>query len=186
MYRRPDRVLFVFWGAMQWAMTAQGAADRLSFDAPRVYPVPGAVSVAVGNFNGDGRPDLAVTDGNYSTVAILLANGRGGFHPAVHYAVGEDSMAVAVGDFNGDGKLDLVVANSESSNISILLGNGDGTFRPQVTYAVGAGPHSVAVADFDGNGSLDLAVTNISGSVSILLGNGDGTFRAAVNYRLPR
>jgi len=141
-------------------------------------------SVAVGDFNGDGKLDLAVANEGSGNVSVLLGNGHGTFQAAVDYGAGTDPDSVAVGDFNGDGKLDLVVANGGSNNISILLGNGDGTFQAAVNYGVGSGsvPTSVAVGDFNGDGKLDLAVANeLSNNVSILLGNGDGTFQAAVN-----
>jgi hypothetical protein len=137
-------------------------------------------SAAVGDFNGDGKLDLAVANEGSDNVSILLGNGDGTFQAAVDYGAGTDPDSVAVGDFRGNGKLDLVVANYYSNNVSILLGNGDGTFQAAVNYGVSA-PTSVAVGDFNGDGKLDLAVANVF-SVSVLLGNGDGTFQAAVNY----
>jgi hypothetical protein len=151
------------------------------------YPVCDAgtsdYSVAVGDFNGDGKLDLVVADYDTGVVCVLLGNGDGTFRPQVQYAVGTFPRGVAVGDFNGDGKLDLVVANSGGNNVSVLLGNGDGTFQLAVNYSTGSSPWSVAVADFNGDGKLDLVVANSgSNNVSVLLGNGDGTFQAAVNY----
>ncbi len=92
-------------------------------------------SVAVGDFNRDGKLDLAVMNSADDTVSILLGNGDGTFAPQVTYAVGLFPDTLAVGDFNGDGKLDLAVANQGDNTVSVLLGNGDGTFAPQVTYA---------------------------------------------------
>jgi hypothetical protein len=138
-------------------------------------------SAAVGDFNGDGKLDLAVANEGSNNISILLGNGDGTFHAAADYGAGTDPDSVAVGDFRGDGKLDLVVANYYSNNVSILLGNGDGTFQAAVNYGVSA-PTSVAVGDFNGDGKLDLAVANVFSDVSVLLGNGDGTFQAAVNY----
>ena len=141
-------------------------------------------SVAVGDFNGDGKPDLAVTNYSSFSVSVLLGNGEGTFQPAVNYATGNYPFSVAVGDFNGDGKLDLVVANFGGNSVSVLLGNGDGTFQPAVLYAAGSNPISVAVGDFNGDGKLDLAVADYANfsNVSVLLGNGDGTFQPAVSY----
>jgi hypothetical protein len=158
-----------------------------TFQAPLNYTVgtpgtSGPVAVTVGDFNGDGKLDLAVA-GRDIGVNVLLGNGDGTFQAPVSYTVGTFPMSVAVGDFNGDGKLDLAVANNESNNVSVLLGKGDGTFQPAVNYAVGTFPVSVTVGDFNGDGKLDLAVANTASSnVSVLLGNGDGTFQAAVNY----
>ncbi len=137
------------------------------------------VSVAVGDFNGDGKPDLAVANYDSSDVSIFLGNGDGTFTLASNlYPGGYEVRSVAVGDFNGDGKLDLAVANYGSNSVSIFLGNGDGTFTATAqSPATGVAPISVAVGDFNGDGKLDLAVANEgSGSVTILLGNGDGTF----------
>jgi len=139
-------------------------------------------SVAVGDFNGDGKPDLAVANNSSNTVSILLGNGDGTFTPAASPATGGKPYSVAVGDFNGDGKPDLAVANYGSNTVSILLGNGDGTFTPAASPATGSHPDSVAVGDFNGDGKLDLAVANLfSGTVTILLGNGDGTFTPAAS-----
>lgn len=139
--------------------------------------------VVLGDFNGDGIPDLAVANRDSFTVSILLGRGDGTFQPAVNYFTGPNPVSIAVGDFNGDGKLDLALALLGTGTVSVLLGNGDGTFQPAVGYNVQSSPDSVAVGDFNGDGKLDIAVANaISGSVSILLGNGDGTFQAAVNY----
>jgi predicted NUDIX family NTP pyrophosphohydrolase len=143
----------------------------------------GPWSVAVGDFNGDGKPDLAVANEESNNLSVLLGNGDGTFQTAVNYSVGLQPWSVAVGDFNLDGKPDLAVANEGSSNVSVLLGNGEGTFQAAVNYGAGSGPWSVAVGDFNGDGKLDLAVADtVSNSVSVLLGNGDGTFQAGVNY----
>ena len=95
----------------------------------------GPESVAVGDFNGDGKVDLAITNSlnpNGNTVSVLLGNGDGTFQPRVDYASGAFPQAVAVGDFNGDSKQDLVVANA--NGVSILAGNGAGGFAAPVAY----------------------------------------------------
>src|SRR5262249_37935320 len=97
--------------------------------APPVAVGTGPISVAVGDFNGDGKPDLAVPNNNSSkTVSIRLGTGAGGFTAAPDVTVGTQPRSVAVGDFNGDGKPDLAAANQNSKTVSIRLGNGDGTF----------------------------------------------------------
>jgi hypothetical protein len=142
-----------------------------------------AVSVTAGDFNHDGKLDLAVANFNSNNISVLLGNGDGTFQTAVNYPVGTNPVSVTVGDFNGDGKLDLAVANNNSNNVSVLLGNGDGTFQTAVNYPVGIKPFSVTASDFNGDGKVDLAVANgNSYNVSVLLGNGDGIFQPAVNY----
>jgi hypothetical protein len=141
-------------------------------------------SVAVGDFNGDGTPDLAVTDNFGNSVSILLGQGDGTFRGPSSFSAGPNAISVAVGDFNGDGIPDLAVANDlPNGTVSILLGRGDGTFQAPRSYTVGSSPRAVAVGDFNGDGSLDLAVTNSgSNTVSVLLGRGDGTFQAARTF----
>ena len=160
-------------------------------------------SVAVGDFNGDGRLDLALASQCLSngvcssgSAGILLGNGDGTFQNALTYpSSGLYTYAVAVGDFNGDSKTDLVLADDyntsySSGGASVLLGNGDGTFQNAVSYPSGGyGSYSVIVGDFNGDGKADLALSNRSdqqtstyGTVGILLGSGDGTFQPATSY----
>src|SRR5947208_2185453 len=97
------------------------------FAAAVNYPAGASpYSVAIGDFNGDGKADLAVANFNDNNVSILLGDGTGTFAAAVNYALRNTPVSVTIGDFNGDGKADLAVANSGSDNVSILLGNGDG------------------------------------------------------------
>jgi hypothetical protein len=171
-----------------------------------------AISVAVADVNGDGKPDLLVANECTSLsfpnnncegdgeVGVLLGNGDGTFQAAVSYSSGgQNAYSVAVADVNGDGKPDLVVAtecynssNCSNGGVDVLLGNGDGTFQAAVSYSSGGyfSSYSVAVADVNGDGKPDLVVANEcyssdcpgAGGVSVLLGNGDGTFQGAVSY----
>jgi len=152
-------------------------------------------SVAVGDVNGDGKPDLVVANGcqdsdcNNASVSVLLGNGDGTFQPAVNYGwAGYIATSVAIGDLNGDGHPDLVVGSGcpeggcTNGAVGVLLGNGDGTFQPPVTYSSGGFYGWVAIGDVNGDGKPDLVVANSWGTVGVLLGNGDGTFQAPVNY----
>lgn len=152
-----------------------------NFNLVGLFPTgSGSNSVATGDFNGDGKLDLAVTNSSDNTVSILLGDGAGNFTLTSSPPVGSSPSSVAVGDFNGDGKLDLAVANSGNSTVSILLGDGTGNFTLASSPSVGSGPSSVAVGDFNGDSKLDLAVANsASNTVSILLGDGTGNFAPA-------
>jgi hypothetical protein len=156
-----------------------------------------AVSVAVADVNGDGKPDVVTANETSNTVGVLLGNGDGTFRAAVTYGTGGQApTAIAVADVNGDGKPDLLVAKHSANSpfegsIGVLLGNGDGTFQPVVTYSSGGIlAISIVVADVNGDGRPDVAVANFSdprkggGSVGVLLGNGDGTFHPVVTYGL--
>ena len=141
------------------------------------------VSVAVGDFNGDGRLDLVVANHGNNTVSVLLGNGDGTFQGPVGYTTGNGPRFVAVGDFDGDNRLDLVVANSGSgsASVSVILGNGDGTFQPHVDYPIGVAANDVVIADLDSDRKMDLIASRFWG-ISILLGNGDGTFQTGMGF----
>src|SRR6185369_16139456 len=107
------------------------------------------LSVAVGDFNGDGKLDLAVANFDAASVSILLGTGTGSFGAKTDFGAGPGPSSVAVGDVNGDGKLDLAVANGGNSTVSILLGTGAGSFGAKTDFGTGGIPFSVAVADFN-------------------------------------
>ena len=168
--------------------TPEALIIEQAFSPVSNYSVGGRpTSLAVGDFNGDGKLDLAVTNFGSGSVSILLGNDAGGFSSASNYSIGSRPTALAVGDFNGDGKLDLATANIGSINISILSGDGTGSFSPASNYSVGSRPTSLAVGDFNGDGKLDLATTNLGdNSLSVLLGNDAGGFNTASNYSVGR
>src|SRR5438876_796187 len=168
--------------------------SSVALSASSVHAGSNPTSAAVGDFNGDGKVDLAVANSGASngvaSVSVLLGRSDGTFNPAVNYSGGFGSLSLAVGDFNRDGKLDLVEANFSTGNVTILLGNGNGTFQAPRSYGTNGAPTSVAVGDFNRDGKLDLVVANLvnnsggAGSMGVLLGNGDGTFQPVVNYGL--
>src|SRR5262249_46574313 len=145
----------------------------------------GPVSIAVNDFNGDGKLDLAVANVESEDVSVLIGTGAGGFGAPLNLAIGVPTPtgcfaflcdtalgpnSVAAGDLNGDGKSDLAVSNARSGTVSVLLGNGTGGFSTPTDFAVGTQPVSVVVSDFNGDGKKDLAIANHgSNDVSILI-----------------
>src|SRR5207245_1054686 len=106
------------------------AGQTLVSFAPAVDFATGAnpAGVAIGDINGDGRPDLVTVNTGANTISILFGTGSGSFGPKVDIAVGNLPHAVALADLNGDGRLDVVVANTGADTVSVLLGNGAGSF----------------------------------------------------------
>jgi hypothetical protein len=162
--------------------------DVPAFVAPVSYATGTTpAAVAVGDFNGDGRDDMAVASASVAggTVGIMISNADGTFQPRVDYPAGSVPVDVTAGDLNGDGKLDLVVAGA---GVSVLLGNGDGSFAAPVSYAGGA-PNSVKVGDFNNDGKADVAAVSgsfvASGGAALYLGNGDGTLQTPLTYSMP-
>ena len=148
-----------------------------TFQAGRISTgVPDPASAVVGDFNGDGKLDLVISNqilgcNSPCPTSILLGNGDGTFQTPTAIFPGTGSLAV--GDVNGDGKLDLVFLD-ESEDVEVYLGNGDGTFSNTHSYQsqIPSGNDGPVLADFNLDGKLDIAAAGTS-----LLGNGNGTFK---------
>ena len=174
--------------------TVRGATTA-AFAPQRTFPVvntpAGPSSIAVGDFNGDGKPDLVVANAGAASVSVLLNTTPAGttiasFAPQQTFAVGHNAVAVAVGDLNGDGKPDIAVADGDFADNP--LGNGDDTvsvlrnttpvgatspsFAPQQTNATDVRPRALAMDDFNADGLADLVTVNLgAATASVLLNN---------------
>jgi hypothetical protein len=145
--------------------------------APFIPLSAAPTSVAAGDLNGDGKPDLVVTT-NGSNVTVFLADGNGGFKPGLQYAAGIQAGNALLADLNANGKLDLVVTDSAAGTVNVLFGNGDGTFGKPFAYAAIQNPVGLSLGNFAGKGKIDLAVASQAG-LAVLLNDGSGHFPIA-------
>jgi hypothetical protein len=161
---------------------------------------PNILSLAVGDFNGDGNPDLAVggyieSDTNFNfmltaQLGILLGHGDGTFAPAVMASVPSMMIPkyIVSADFNGDGILDLAVLDWRTvepnpDKVWVLPGKGDGTFGAPSGTVPGTGQGYLAYTDLNHDGNMDLVVADpLSNGMATLMGNGDGTFQTPTLY----
>jgi hypothetical protein len=141
------------------------------------------VALVVGDFNGDGKPDVAVagvnSTGTDGDVWIYLGNGTGGFQAPIDIGIVGPPVDLVAADFNDDGKLDFAVSTgSPTNNVQIFLGDGTGNFSLKSTLSTGPGTGpSLIASDFNHDAIIDLAIPN--DGISIYIGKGDGTFTLA-------
>ena len=191
MFRRPERrasmsrtfalttVLVVFSSTL---------AAEIFGPAATSFPVGGDPrAVAIGDFDDDGVPDLAVVSAGGGTVSILLGDGVGGFSLPSDVPAGDQPAGLAIGDFDGDGDVDLAVTSVTGNSVRVLLGDGKGGFAHASDFPVGKAPGAVAVADFNADGAIDLAIADSgSDAISILVGDGLGGFSQAAAVAVGR
>lgn len=156
---------------------AVNAAPSPGFSNPiRTFPADGSASaIVIGDFNGDGRADLAVSNPGMNAVSILLGIGDGTFITTSQYSVSSGAGPIAVADVNGDGLQDVVVGSALA--VDVLLGDGHGMFTAVKSNSIAGPATSIVTADFNGDGKPDIAFANGSNKVTVMLGNGDGTFQ---------
>ncbi len=139
-------------------------------------PTYAGAQLAIGDFNGDGKPDVAVSDFGHDALDVLLGNGDGTLQPAVSYAVDRLPTTVVAGDFNNDGKLDVALGNGEEALINLVYGNGDGTFQAGRIFDYSGDTLTWTAADFNNDGRPDIAADDNGNSISVWLNNGRGVF----------
>jgi hypothetical protein len=146
-----------------------------SFQPPVAYPtlqdsccLAEPNSVAIADFDGDGRLDLAVAN-SYEDISVLRGNGDGTFQPQVAYTTNREPESIHTADVDGDGRADILVATTNSPDVAVLLGKGDGTFLPQQFFAVSNNTSAIAVGDVNGDGRPDVVATDGNTQVGVLL-----------------
>jgi len=146
-----------------------GVVDATSF-IPKVDFATGSSpnSIAIGDLDGDGKADLAVTNQSSNTLSVFLNTGTSGtvnYAPKVDFATGANPRRVSIGDLDGDGRADLAVTNPNSNTLSVFRNTGTpGTisYAARIDFVTGSYPFSVAIGDLDEDGRADLAVANYS------------------------
>lgn len=173
---------FVLAGAV---LLAGSAAAQTSFSAHTLYTSAGSQIVSVvghGDFNGDGREDLAASGAQNGL--LFLSNGDGTYDAPVRLPQAVSTGKFAIGDFNNDGKLDFVAQGASATQMNVYLGNGDGTFQPAKTTSDGTSDVTtwLLAVDLNHDNKTDLVQTMTAGggseALQVWISNGDGTFKA--------
>lgn len=205
-FRRALPIAFLFASALSTSAQTAPRADPLlkapyeSFDTGQRQDIRALQqsvprSVAIGDLNGDGRPDMVVAaPGNNAffdsarVVSVHLANPfpqtvQPPYLPATQYSTGPGPVGAALADMNHDGRLDVITVNQGDNSVSVLLGDGSGKFGAHIDAATGLFPLFLAVADLNGDTNPDVVTVNDGAStISVFFGLGNGALGPKTDY----
>ena len=157
----------------------------------RYKVVPAPFSMKVGDFDADGKPDLAVLSYFGVGASVLLNAGDGTLKTEIRLGDPADYISsISLADFNGDSRTDLISVNPFARDLSLYLSNGDGTFAPARRLAAGNRPQVVEAGDFNRDGRQDLLVTNLRDDfffddALVMRGDGRGYFEIVGSFYAP-
>jgi hypothetical protein len=185
--RKPDLAIsnFVSKGRGIIVLTNKGGGR---FRAERRFATAAQPeAVAIGQLNGDKKPDLVAVSHDDDAVSVLLNKGGGRYAAKVNYRTGAGPGSIAIGDVTGNDKPDLVTPNENANTVSLLVNKGDGTFESKRDFRTGRNPTAVAIGDLNGDGKPDVAaVNNWSGTISVLTNSGEGRFEPRRDFPTAR
>src|SRR5208283_518171 len=160
----------------------------------------GGYGIVIADLDGDGKPDIVVTNRNSNTISVFRNTSSIGsisFASNVDFATGALPYGVAAGDLDGDGKLDLVVANSGTDSLSIFQNTSTigsitfSSFASRVDLATSGTPIAVAIADLNGDGKPEIISASTSDSTLSIFQNKSssgsitsGSFAAGIDFKL--
>jgi hypothetical protein len=156
----------------------QGAGDG-TFTNRTVYLTGvGPRAVAIGDFNEDGIPDIAVADYGANSVTVLFGDGNAGIGGRADFPVGSSPTSITVADYDGDGHLDIATGSNDTNSdaVSILFGDGQGGFSNSVNLSAPGYVSAIASGDINQDGQTDIICSSVLGFFSVLLSNGNRTF----------
>jgi hypothetical protein len=160
-----------------------GHCHQLSFASPSPMPIATAYTLAVGDLDGDHKPDIVAPDNSTGTLVVKLGNGDKTFRnpPGLPPTIGPAPRAVLLAQLDDDTNLDAVVLNNDKT-LSFFKGGGDGTFAPRVDYTLMNYGFNIAVGEFSGDTALDIAAVTYGLNFTIMVNNGKGLFTAKNTY----
>ena len=185
MFSTTSRVLTLM--CLLGSLLSSGMAQTFTSQKYDTGPFPAAVAIA--DFNGDGVPDLAVTDFQNNQLSILFGNGDGTFTPGDVYTTGTQPVQLVAADFNGDGIQDLAVLTSGDNGVTVWYGNGDGTFAAGGLFVLDGTPVAIAAPDLNRDGFPDWVIvvnhSNAPSTLELYPNDGTGNFTLIQVETLP-